>query len=185
MTQAQRQQYQGRIHYWCEDETRLGLFTVQHRQLTGFGIKPVGEVQWQFLYRWLYGFVAPESGASWFMEFSHLDQACFEVALTQFAAQFPDDLHVIQVDNAGAHQADALTLPDNVILLFQPPYCPEVNPLERLWQQLKRALAWMHFGSIAQLQQTITCWVNQLSPEEVKSLTQWDWIVDALCVAGI
>ncbi|HIK14974.1 MAG TPA: hypothetical protein IGS53_06720 [Leptolyngbyaceae cyanobacterium M33_DOE_097] len=111
MTEAQRQRYAARIRYGCEDETRVGLFTVPHRKLTGFGVKLVGEVQWQFLYRWLYGFVEPHSGVCWFMEFSHLDGTCFETALAQFAAQFPDDLHVIQVDNAGAHQANALTLP--------------------------------------------------------------------------
>ncbi len=158
---------------------------MQHRKLTGFGIKPVGEVQWEFLYRWLYGLVEPQSGAAWFMEFSHLDGACFEVALAHFAAQYPEHLHIIQVDNASAHHAQALTLPDNVILLFQPPYSPEVNPIERLWQELKRSLAWMHVESMAHLQQVISRWVNRLSPEEVKSLTQWDWIVDALCVAGI
>ena len=185
LSEAQRQQYRGRIRYWCEDETRVGLFTVQHRKLTGFGVKPVGDVQWEFLYRWLYGVVEPQSGTSWFMEFSHLDSSCFEAALAGFAAQYPEELHVIQVDNASAHHAQTLTLPDNVILLFQPPYSPEVNPIERLWQELKRALAWMHFDSIAQLQQAISRWVNQLSPEEVKSLMQWDWIVDALCVAGI
>jgi len=158
---------------------------VQHRKLTGLGVKPVGEVQWQFLYRWLYGFVEPQSGSAWFMEFSHLDSVCFEVALAHFAAHYPEDLHVIQVDNAGAHQAHTCTLPDNVILLFQPPYSPEVNPIERLWQALKRTLAWIHFDSVAQLQQAITKWVSELSPQEVQSLTRWDWIVDALCVAGI
>lgn len=79
------------------------------------------------------------------------------------------------------------------MLLFQPPYCPEVNPYafggakpyERLWQELKRTLAWIHFELIVQLQQAITRWINQLSPEEVKSLTKWDWILNALCVAGI
>ena len=168
---AQRQQYQGRIRYWCEDETRVGILTVQHRKLTGFGVKPVAEVQWQFLYRWLYGLVEPQSGASWFMEFSHLDSACFEMMLAHFAAQFPDDLHGIQVDNASAHQAHSLSVPDNVILIFQPPYCPEVNPVERLWQELKRTLAWIHFESIAQLQQVLTQWVDHLSPKEVKSLS--------------
>ncbi|PSO63482.1 MAG: hypothetical protein BRC36_08095 [Cyanobacteria bacterium QH_2_48_84] len=46
----------------------------------------------------------------------------------------PEELHLIQVDNAKAHSAQTLTVPDNVILLFQPPYCPELNPIERVWQ---------------------------------------------------
>ena len=59
------------------------------------------------------------------------------------------------------------------------------NPIERLWRELKRDLAWMHFEDIVDVQQAITRWVNQLTPEAVRSLTKWDWIIDALCVAGI
>lgn len=179
-----RQRYQ-RVRYWCSDESRVGLLTVQHRKLTGFGVQPRGAVQWAFLYRWLYGLVEPLSGESWLFEFSHLDSSCFEACLKWFAAQLPDELHLIQVDNAMAHRARSLTVPDNVILLFQPPYCPEVNPIERLWRELKRVLAWQQFETLAELQQAISQWVHQLSAAVVRSLTCWDWIVDALCVAGI
>ncbi|MDJ0715585.1 MAG: transposase [Prochloraceae cyanobacterium] len=30
-----------------------------------------------------------------------------------------------------------LMIPSNIILLFQPPYCPELNPIERLWEYIK------------------------------------------------
>ncbi|WP_448533212.1 transposase [Parathermosynechococcus lividus] len=85
----------------------------------------------------------PLTGASWIVEFSHLDSCCFDFDqfVRSFAAQFPDDLQLIQVDHAAAHTADSLTIPDNVILIFQPPYCLEVNPIERVWQDLKRDLA--------------------------------------------
>jgi len=179
------QRYAGRVRYWCSDESRVGMLTVQHRRLTGWGVQPVGEVQWQFLYRWLYGLIEPLSGTSLLLEFSHLDSTCFEAFLVAFAVQFPDDLHVIQVDNARAHSAQTLAIPDNVVLLFQPPYCPEVNPIERLWRELKRDLAWMHFEDIDAVQQAISQWAKQLTPEAVRSLTKWDWIIDALCVAGI
>ncbi|PSO62371.1 MAG: hypothetical protein BRC38_16015, partial [Cyanobacteria bacterium QH_6_48_35] len=39
---------------------------------------------------------------------------------------------VIQLDNAKAHSAQILTVAKNVVLLFQPPYCREVNPMERV-----------------------------------------------------
>lgn len=163
----------------------MGLLTVQHRKLTAFGVKPVGQVQWRFLYRWLYGVVEPTTGATFMLEFSHLDSLCFETFLNALAKQYPNDLHILQLDNASAHCAQSLQVPDNVILLFQPPYCPELNPIERLWQELKRALAWMQFDSIETLQQAVSQWLNRLSPAQVRSLTQWDWIVDALCIAGI
>ena len=106
------------------------MLTVQHRKLTGFGVKPIGEVQWQFLYRWLYGVVEPISGEHFMLELSHLDSLCFEEFLQAFAQMYPHELHLIQVDNATAHSAQTLTVSDNVILLFKPPYCREVNPIE-------------------------------------------------------
>ncbi|WP_068511718.1 transposase [Leptolyngbya sp. O-77] len=72
-----------------------------------------------------------------------------------------------------------------VQLVFQPPYCPEVNLIERVWRELKRELAWVHFDDVGQLQPAISQWVCRLSAESLRSLTQGDWIVDALCVAGI
>ena len=159
--------------------------SVQRRKLTGFGVKPMGQVQWRFLYRWLHGAIEPLSGEVLMLEFSHLDSVCFERFLVTLAHQFPNDLHLVQVDNAKAHTAQSLTLPDNVVLLFQPPYCPEVNPIERLWQELERYLQWKQFNEIEALQQAMTLWCQQLSQQAVRSLTQWGWLVDALCVAGI
>jgi hypothetical protein len=36
------------IKYWCQDETRLGLKTIESRKNTAFGVKPRGKVQWNF-----------------------------------------------------------------------------------------------------------------------------------------
>ncbi len=163
----------------------MGLLTVQRRKLTACGVKPIGSIQWQFIYRWLYGLVEPSSGDHFLLEFSHLDSVCFERFLEQFSTTYPDDLHVIQVDNAGAHVAETIEIPDNIVLLFQPPYSPEVNPIGRVWLELKRYVQWQHFTNLEDLQNKVSQWVAQLTPEQIKSLTQWDWIVDALCVAGL
>ena len=142
-------------------------------------------MQWEFCYRWLYGAIEPLSGERFLLEFSHLDAECFEVFLEVFSQNYRDELNLIQVDNAMAHIAHSLRVPDNVVLVFQPPYCPEVNPIERLWQELKRELQWCHFASIEALQAAISQWVHQLSAETVRSLTKWGWLIDALCIAGI
>lgn len=174
-----------RIRYWCVDESRIGLFTIQRRQLTACGIQPQGRIQWQFDYRWCYGAVEPLSGELFLLEFSHLDSACFGAYLQQFAARYPKDLHLIQLDNSMAHQAQNLQVPQNIVLIFQPPYCPEVNPIERLWLALKDALRWRLWQDLGELQTAISQWVERLTRRQVKSLTSWGWLVDALCVAGI
>jgi hypothetical protein len=82
---------------------------------------------------WLYGAVEPLIGASFFYDFTHLDTVCLVKFLELFASEYPIDLHLIQVDKGGFHNSLNLSIPENIILLFQPPYSPEVNPIERLW----------------------------------------------------
>ncbi|WP_448527543.1 transposase [Parathermosynechococcus lividus] len=50
-------------------------------------------------------------------------------------------------------------LKDYTNLIFQPPYCPEVNPIERVWRDLTWDLAWVRFDDISQLQHAMTQWI--------------------------
>ena len=51
-----------KVRSWSEDESRMGLHTIQRRKLTGRGIKPQVQVLWDFIYLWLYGVVEPLTG---------------------------------------------------------------------------------------------------------------------------
>ena len=42
------------------------------------------------------------------------------------------------VDGAGWHKSEDLVKPDNISLLRLPPYAPELNPVENIWQYLRR-----------------------------------------------
>lgn len=126
------------MRFWCEDETRIGLKTIEGRLLTLKGVKPVGKMQWVFQCFWLYGLVEPVSGESFFYEFCHLDTICFEKFLELFSQAYPNQLHIIQLDNGPCHQALGLAVPENIILLFQPKHCPQVNPIERLWKAIPK-----------------------------------------------
>ena len=76
---------------------------------------------------------------------------CFEKFLELFAAAYPLDLHIIRLDNGGFHSSLNLNIAENVILLFQPAYSPEVNPIERLWGYVKEQLKWLRFDQIEEL----------------------------------
>ena len=58
--------------------------------------------------------------------------------LTEFAgALTPDEQAVLVLDQAGWHGARDLVVPANVTLVPLPPYCPELNPVERVWLYLR------------------------------------------------
>ena len=134
---------------------------------------------------WLYGLVEPQTGESFFAEFSHVDGVCFQEYLNWFAQEYPQELHLIQLDNGRLHTWSELELPDNVILLFQPPYSPQVNPIERLWKELKKALKWELFDNLEELRRKLSRVLLELTPSTVASVTGWDFILEALSVANI
>jgi putative transposase len=76
-------------------------------------------------------------------------------------------------------------IPENVILLFQPAYSPEVNPIERVWGYVKEKLKWLRFDQIEELRAAVPKELNKLTLEVIASLTGWKFILESLSVAGL
>lgn len=174
-----------RIRYFAIDESRFGLKTVVGRLNTSLGVKPLLHWQWEFKAFWLYGAVEPTTGEQFFLQFTHVDSACYQLFMDAFSQAYPEALNILQVDNGAFHKAKDLVIPDNIILLFQPPYCPELNPIERLWQHLKKDLCWGLFKDLTQLQSKVDQLIAQLTVETVASITGYSFILDALSVANL
>ncbi|GFE72340.1 IS630 family transposase [Chroococcus sp. FPU101] len=174
-----------KIRFLCQDETRLGLKTISGRKITGRGVKPIGKVQWQYIATYLYGVVEPSTGEHFFFEFTHLNSDCFGVFLELVSQQFPDCVLIIQLDNGGFHKAKKLKIPDNIILMFQPSHCPELNPIERVWQHLKIGLRWQLPTNLDELRSLLQVRLAQMTQEVIASLVGWQYILEALSVANI
>ncbi len=124
----------------------------------------------------------PESGADFTLVLPSVNADLMNLFLAYFAATLPADVHVVIVlDGAGWHDPRALDIPDNLTLVFQPPYCPELNPVERLWLYLKD-----RFLSIRVLDDTnaiidacCAAWKKLLAEENrIKSLCAFPWIME-------
>ena len=58
--------------------------------------------------------------------------------LAEISSQVAPGAHaVLMLDQAGWHLSGKLTIPDNITLLPLPPKCPELNPVENVWQFLR------------------------------------------------
>ena len=85
-------------------------------------------MQWKLEAFYLYGAVEPLTGESFFLEFSYLTRVCFQAFLNDFSKTDRDSLNILQVEKASPPLAKNLSIPENVILLFQPAYSPDVKP---------------------------------------------------------
>jgi transposase len=160
-----------RIRYGCTDESRFGLKTITRRRLTKRGVKPIGPVQWAFQSYYLYGLVEPLTGENFFLEYSHLNTDGFQAYLQEFSETYPNELHIVPLDNARFHTTKRLNLPDNIILWFQPPHSPDCNPIERFWAWVKQKLAWQWFNNLDELKQQVAEILIQTSTILLASIT--------------
>ncbi len=107
--------------------------------------------------------------------------------LAQVSAAHPEELIVRVLDGASSHKAKELRVPETIRWVSLPPYSPELNPREHVWDALRekafpnRVLGEMDQG-IAGLNQGL----GELSAdaERIRSLTAWPWIVSLNLIAN-
>jgi transposase len=168
------------VRVFSQDESRLGLLTVRRRRLTACGIQPVGTVQHVFEWFYVYGAVAPATGEHFFLELPYLNADMFQLFLEAFAQAFPNSLNILLLDNSGAHTAQRLRWPANVCAVWLPPYCPELNPIERVWRDLKDALAWLQFPHLDAQQDYVGRLLRAYDASTLQSLTGYTYLVEAI-----
>jgi transposase len=104
----------------------------------------------------------------------------FQRVIDAFAEAFPASLTLLLLDNSGAHTAERLVLPANVRLVCLPPDCPELNPIERVWRDLKEALAWLHFAHLEGQQEYVAARLRTYEQATLHALTGYPYRVEAM-----
>jgi putative transposase len=168
------------VRVFSQDESRFGLLTVRRRRLTACGVQPIGTVPHVFAWFYVYGAVAPTTGERFCLELPYRNTESFQRFVDTFAQAFPDSLNLLLLDNSGIHKAQRLRLPSNVCLVFFPPYCPELNPIERLWRDLKDDLAWQQFMSVEAQQDDVGQLLQAYDAPTLQALTGYAYLVEAI-----
>ena len=111
-----------------------------------------------------------------------LNASQMQIFLDEFAQAHATSFNIMLMDNSRAHTAKSLQIPENVALLFMPPASPELNPAERVWQDLKGQLAWITFDELAALEQEVIERLSAYDGATIQSLTSYPYLVDAIHV---
>ncbi|WP_309245660.1 IS630 family transposase [Desmonostoc muscorum] len=172
------------IHYLCQDETRVGLKTLTGKVITAPGVKPTVAVKWERENFWIYGAIEPLTGQHFQQEYPQLNGDYFQQFLDWLSQQLGSDYAILQIDQAPAHISSAINWPENIIPLLQPPHAPELNPIERLWQFLKKSLKNELFSDLQDLRTRLQQLFEQLTSEQVISISSYNFILEALFYAA-
>jgi hypothetical protein len=168
------------VKVFAQDDTRLGLLPIVRRRITACGVQPIATVRHTFDYFYLYGAVAPTTGASCFLELPPLNTQMFQVWVDGFAAAFPESFNILVLDNGAFHKAKAVRWPANTVPVCLPPSSPELHPIERLWRDLKDKLADRLATTLDELSDTVCACMQNSSNAPLKSLTSFPYFVPAV-----
>jgi hypothetical protein len=171
------------VKVFAQDETRLGLQPILRRRITACGVQPVATVWQRFDNFYLFGAVEPTTGESFFLELPLLNSAMFQLWMDDFAHTFAASFNILVLDNGAFHTAKALRWPSNVAAVPFPPYSPELNPMERLWRDLKDQLANSVAKTLDALSDTVCGLIQRYSQAALQSLTGFTYFVQAVQTA--
>jgi hypothetical protein len=120
-----------------QDEGRFGLLGSPQRCWAPSGERPVVGARLERKYIYAFSAVSPHDGAMDSLILPWVSAQTMSLFLTEVAQRHPDEFVLMVMDQAGWHLASELVVPENMRLMFLPPYSPELNPAEHLWEALR------------------------------------------------
>lgn len=166
-----------------QDESRFGLISDARRCWCPAPERPVCPVTISHQAVYAYASVSIGSGQVDSLILPRVDTACMQIFLNEIASRYPKEKLVMVLDNAGWHLGKELKIPKNMRLLPLPPYSPELNPMENIWDELREKSFYNKvFENIDHLEQHLLSTLQEIekTPDITKSISDWPWILEAL-----
>ena len=164
------------------DEARFGRMNRPRPCWAPRSIRPQVAAQLIREYIYLYGAVSPKDGTCVFLVMPASDTECFQIFLDTLAKTYSKELILLAVDGAGNHVSDELEIPANIILQRLPPYAPELNPQENLWDEIREKIfknyALKSMDEVNAKIDEAALYIER-NPKLVKSITSFPYIANS------
>jgi hypothetical protein len=126
------------IEIWFQDEARIGQKNKITRRWAKRGTRPVAPHDQRTASAYIFGAICPEEGKGAALVLPRCNTEAMSLHLAEIATAVAPGAHaVLLLDQAGWHLSDELIVPANITLLPLPPKCPELNPVENIWQFMR------------------------------------------------
>lgn len=138
-------------------------------------------------FKYEYAAVSPWDGVLDYMTADTMNTESMSCFLKQVGEAHQDEFSVMVLDGASSHKSKDLKVPDNVSLVLLPPYSPELNPAEQIWNRLrKNYFANKVFDSLEAATRQAEHGLSEMAanPDSMTKLTNWPWIKSLNLIAS-
>jgi hypothetical protein len=167
------------LEIWFQDEARVGQKGTLTRLWARRGSRPRAPRDTRYQWAYIFGAVCPERGVGAALVLPFANRAAMKLHLREISQAVSEGAHaLLVVDGAGWHTSAKLEIPDNITLLILPPYAPELNPVENIWQFLRQnKLAIRLFESYEDIVDACCqAWRELIDdPGRIASITKREW----------
>jgi len=170
-----------RVRLMFQDEARFGRMVRIRRCWAPRPDRPTVCNGYEREFVYVYGAVSPIEGEFDWMTCRAMNTERMTAFLAQISATHDREFMLIVVDGASSHVCKDLVVPENIRLLRLPPYAPELNPQEHVWDEVRekefpnRVFADLP-SVIGQLEEGLPRLAA--NTQGLRSLTAWPWIVN-------
>lgn len=159
------------------DEARFGTHSKLGHGWFKKGLRTAVPIKLGFKNFYLYSAVNCLSGSSCTLMLPKVNSFCMNIYLKELSSQYADQDVLLVMDGAGWHKSNDLKIPKNIKIIYLPPYSPELNPVEKLWQHIKEnTIRNKVFDTIDLLENLICEFVAKMKKETIKSVCACNYI---------
>ena len=141
------------VRLWVYDEMRYGLHPLTRKVWCKRGVRAVTSSRRRYKNCYVYGALQVGGSGAEFLMTTNVDKDWDRIFIEQIVKRDPYASHVIIGDGAGFHHnGSEEELPDNAFILRLPAYCPELNPIEKLWDIVKDGICNREWKNMEELE---------------------------------
>lgn len=156
---------------WFFDESRFGTHSKIGHGWFKTGTRTPMKIKLGYKNFYLYSAANPKTGEEFTLLLPNVNIDCMNVFLDEFIKFSKNRKIVIVMDGAGWHKSDKLKYSNNIRIIIQPPYSPELNPIERLWQYIKdHTIKNVIYKTLEELENKLCKFIRTLTPEIIRSV---------------
>jgi transposase len=166
------------LKVFFQDEARFGRISELFSCWAPAGVRPVVQAQIIRQYTYVFSAVCPHDGESFSLILPYADSAAMEIFMEGLSEQYSQYRLILVMDQAAWHRTSNLNRFKNIRIIYLPPYSPEVNPAEHLWEHIRekylRHGSWLSMDTLEdKLEKALV--LVQKSKQIIQGLVGFNW----------